>query len=175
MSEQSWFAYIGATAGIVGAVTGIAGAVVAILAFRRTGEIKALDLRLELRRTESTLQSDIQDLLPLLEHAKASRTRLAAAQGGYHSGATAHWLYEWDTDLAEANQLVAGASTLDVDCSVFSQAELEARLVTVHKLQRQVAQLSGKYQSSLAADDSGREQLRADQRVITQARLDGKL
>jgi hypothetical protein len=175
MSEQSWLAYIGAIAGIIGAITGVAGAVVAILAFRRTGEIKALDLRLEVRRAESTLQSDIHDLAPLLERAKTSRTRLAAAQGSCRSGATAHWLPQWDADLAEANQLIAGASALDIDCSAFSQAELEARLVIVHKLQRQVAQLSGKYHSSLAANDAGRAQLRADQRVITQARLDGKL
>ncbi|MBB4133402.1 hypothetical protein [Xanthomonas sp. 3075] len=175
MSEQSWLAYIGAIAGIIGAIIGIVGAVVAIQAFRRTGELKALDLRLELRRTESTLRSDIQDLIPLLELAKKSRTRLAAAQGNFHSAATTHWLCQWDADVAEAKKLVAGASALDIDCSSFSQAELEARLVTVHKLQRQLAQLSGKYQSSLAADDSGREHLRADQRVITQARLDGKL
>ncbi|WP_152984077.1 MULTISPECIES: hypothetical protein [Stenotrophomonas] len=174
MSEQSWLAYIGAIAGIIGAITGIAGAIVAVLAFHRTGELKALDLRLELRRMESTLRSDIQDLIPLLELAKKSRTRLAAAQGNFHSGATTHWLSQWNADLAEANQLAEGASSLDIDCSSFSQAELEARLVTVHKLQCQVVQLSGKYQSSLTADDSGREQLRADQRVITQARLDGK-
>ena len=175
MSEQTWLAYIGAIAGIVGAVTGIAGAVVAVLAFRRTSELKSLDLRLELRRTESTLRSDIQDLVPLLERAKKSRTKLAAAQGSFNSGATAHWLSQWDSDLAEANQLVAGTTALDIDCSGFSQAKLEARLVTVHKLQHQVAQLSGKYDVSLAEDDSGREQLRADQRVITQARLDGKI
>ena len=175
MSEQSWLAYTGAIAGIIGAVTGIAGAVLAFMAFRRTGQLKSLDLRLELRRSESTLHSDIHGLVPLLESAKASRTRLSAAQGAYHSGATKHWLAQWDTDLADANSLVEGASVLDIDCSAFSQAELEARLVTVHKLQRQVVQLAGKYQGSLAADDVGREQLRADQRVITQARLEGKI
>jgi hypothetical protein len=167
MSEQSWLAYTGAIAGIIGAVTGIAGAALAFLAFRRTGQLKALDLRLELRRTESTLQSDIHDLVPLLEIAKASRTRLAVAQGSCNSGATKHWISQWDTDLAGANYLVEGASVLDIDCSKFSQAKLEARLITVHKLQRQVAQLAGKYKSSLLADDAGREQLRADQRVIT--------
>jgi len=173
MSEQSWLAYIGAIAGVIGAITGIAGAVVAVLALRRTSELKALDLRLELRRTESTLRSDIEDLIPLLGLAKKSRTRLAAAQGNFHSGATTDWQSQWDADLAEAKQLVGGASALDIDCSSFSQAELEARLVTVHKLQRQVTQLSGKYQSSLAADDSGREQLQANQRAINQARIDG--
>ena len=175
MSDQNWLAYTGAIAGIIGAITGVAGAFLALLAFRRTGQLKALDLRLELRRTESTLQSDIHDLVSLLQNAKASRTRLAAAQGNYHSGATTHWLSQWDTDFAAANSLVEGASVLDIDCSAFSQAELEARLITIHKLQRQVAQLAGKYQSSLAADDTGRAQLREDQRAITQARLEGKI
>ncbi|MDQ7758172.1 MULTISPECIES: hypothetical protein [Xanthomonas] len=175
MSEQSWLAYAGSIAGMVGGVTGVIGAVVAILAFRRTGEIKALDLRVELRRMESTLRSDIQGLVPLLERAKKSHTRLAAAQGCYRSGAVVHWLSEWDIDFAESNQLVAGASVLDLDCSKFSQKDLETRLVTVYKLQRQVAELSDKYRTCLATDDADRQQLRADQRLITQARLDGKL
>ncbi|NIJ93514.1 hypothetical protein FHT12_002211 [Xanthomonas campestris] len=175
MSEQSWLAYTGAIAGIIGAVTGIAGAVLAFLAFRRTGQLKSLDLRLELRRAEITLHSDIHGLAPLLESAKTSRTRLAAAQGTYNSSATKHWLAQWDADLADASSLIEGASVLDIDCSAFSQAELEARLVTVHKLQRQVALFAGKYQGSLAADDVGREQLRADQQVITQARIEGKI
>ena len=174
MSGESWLAYTGAIAGIVGAVTGIAGAVLAAFALRRTGQLKALDLRLELRRAESSLQSAIYDLVPLLDSAKTSRTRLAAAQGCYQSGATTHWLSEWDIDLADANSLAEGASVLDIDCSRFSQAELEARLITVHKLQGQVAKLSGKYKSSLAVDESGREQLHADQRLITQTRLEKK-
>ena len=90
MSGQSWLAYTGAIAGIVGAITGVAGAILAALALHRTSQLKALDLRLELRRTESTLQSDIHDLIPLMESAKTSRTRLAAAQLCYHSGATTH-------------------------------------------------------------------------------------
>ncbi len=174
MSEPSWLAYTGAVAGIIGAVTGITGAVLAYFAFRRTDQHKALDLRLELRKTESTLRSDIHDLIPLLERAKASRTRLASAQGNYDSGATKHWISQWETDLAEANSLVAESSVLDIDCSGFSQTNLEARLIIVHKLEHQVFQFTNKYRDSLAADDTGREQLQADQRVITQARLESK-
>jgi hypothetical protein len=175
VSEQYWLIYTGAIAGVIGAVTGIAGAVLAFFAFRRTGQLKSLDLRLELRRTEATLQSEILSLVPLLERAKVSRTRLAAAQGSFHSGATKHWLSQWDLDVLEANSLTEGASVLDADCTKFSHAQLETRLITVHKLQGQVSTLSNKYKSSLAADDLGRERLQADQRVITQARIEGKL
>ena len=174
MSEPGWLAYVGAITGGIGAVTGIAGAILGYIGFRRTGQIKALDLRLELRRTESTLREDIHDLLPLLERAKTSRTRLAAAEGRLHA-VTAHWTSHWDTDLAEANSLVAGSSALDVDCSRFSQAELEDRLINIHKLQHKVGRLAQKYQDFLAEDDIGRDHLRENQRVTTQARLDGKL
>jgi hypothetical protein len=175
VSEQNWLIYTAAIAGVIGAVTGIAGAVLAFFAFRRTGQLKALDLRLELRRTEATLQLEILNLIPLLEQAKLSHTRLAAAQGSFHSGATKHWISQWDSDVLEANSLRDGASVLDADCTKFTQAQLEARLINVHKLQGQVSQLTDKYKKSLAADDVGRERLQANQRVITQARIDGKL
>jgi len=167
--------YVGAIAGIIGCGTGISGAVVGFLALRRAREIKALDLRLELRRIEGALRADIGELVPLLERAKRSHSRLAAARGSFNSGATAHWLTQWEIDLACANEFVAGASELDVDIKSFGHMELEDRLITVHKLQRRVSNLAGKYHASLSADDAGRDQLREDQRVITQARLDGKL
>ena len=175
MSEQNWLIYTGAITGVIGAVTGVAGAVLAFFAFRRTSQLKALDLRLELRRTEATLQLEIFNLVPLLEHAKLSHTRLAAAQGSFHSGATKHWISEWDSDILEANALTDGASVLDADCIKLTQPQLVARLINVHKLQGQVSQLSDKYKKSLAADDVARERLQANQRVIMQARIDGKL
>jgi len=174
MSETSWLAYTGAVAGIIGAITGIAGAVTGYYALRRTSELKALDLRVDLRRTESTLRVDIQDLVPLLERAKRSRTRLAAAQGRYRSGAISQWLVEWDADLAEANSLVSGSSVLDVDCTDFAEANLELRLLAVHRLRDQVTRLSKKYIDAIAEDDRGRDHLREDQRAFTQARLEGK-
>lgn len=175
MPEQGWLVYLGAITGVIGTVSGVAGAFFAFKALHRTGELKELDLRLELRRTEATLQAEIRSLGPLLETAKQSRKRLAAAQGNYHSGATAHWLSDWSTDQAEANALLADASVLDIDCSQFTQAQLESRLIAVHRLRNEVLRLSMKYHDSIANDDVGRTQLREDQRLLTQARLDGKL
>ncbi|WP_223573884.1 hypothetical protein [Xanthomonas citri] len=175
MSEQSWLAYAGAVAGVIGAITGVAGALLALLAFRRTGQLKSLDMRLELRRTESTLQSDIHDLLPLLERSKTSRTRLASAQSMLNSGATKHWFSQWSADMAIADELVSSSSVLDVDCFLMSQTELESRLVTVYKLQRRVSDLTNKYEQFLIEDEAGREQVQTNNRLITQARMDGKI
>lgn len=175
MLSQVWLAYIGAIGGLIGALTGIGGLVLAILAFRRTGQIKALDLRLELRSCERLLRSDANDIVHLMEGAKTSHTRLGAAQGTYHSGATQHWLAEWATDLASANSLVAQVTALGTTGNTASQRELETRLNAVQDLQHQLTKLVRKYQDELAKDDVGREQLQADRRVLMQARIEGKL
>lgn len=106
MPNQVWLTYIGAIGGLIGAFTGIGGLVLAILAFRRTGQIKALDLRLDLRLCERSLRSDANDIVHLLEGAKTSHTRFGAARGTYHSGAMQCWLDEWAIDLASAKSLV---------------------------------------------------------------------
>lgn len=174
MSDPIWLDALGAIGGIIGAVAGIGGAIVAYVAIRRTNELKVLDLRLELRRMESTLSAEIDNLIPLLEEAKASRTRLAAAQGAYGSGATKQWVSLWETDMQEAKALLDGASALDVDITMLSRAELEARLIRVHKLQNGVSRLTTKYRGSIAEDDKGRDELQANHRMITQARLEGR-
>lgn len=175
MPSQDWLTYIGAIGGLVGVLSGIGGLVLAILAFRRTGQLKALDLRLELRACERLLHSDADDIVHLLESVKASHSALCAAQGSYHSGAMQHWLAEWAIDLASAKSLVEQVVALGTVGSAMSQAELEVRLNAVQDLQHQLAKLAGKYNSNLAKDDAGRVQLQADHRVAMQARIEGKL
>lgn len=174
MTNQVWLSYIGAIGGLIGALTGIGGLVLGILAFRRTGQLKALDLRLELRRCERILKSDAGDIAKLLESAKASHTRLGAAQGSYHSGAMQHWLTEWDTDLANAKSLTEQVIALDTSSYTTSQRDLEARLCAVQDLQHKLTKLADKYNGSLTKDDDARVQLRADHRVAMQARMEGK-
>jgi hypothetical protein len=175
MAAHDWPTYIGAIGGIVGTLTGIGGLVLGILAFRRTGQLKALDLRLELRGRERLLCSEAAEIVPLLESAKASHTKLGAAQGNYHSGSMQHWLGEWGADMASAKSLQEQVGALGTSPNAMSQAQLEARLNAVQDLQHQLSKLSGNYKESLAKDDAGRVQLRADQRVIAQARIEGKL
>ena len=174
MPSQTWFVYIGAITGVVGCLTGIAGAVLAYLAFRRSGNLKSLDLRMELRRTLAVLQSDSSDLEPLLRSAKGSRSALAAARG-YRDGAMVAWLKQWETDAEHARELVATAASYNVDLSAFTQGQLEQHFSSVHKLQLQIGKLTAKYQASLSADNAGRTQLAADQRAAMQARMEGKI
>jgi hypothetical protein len=76
-------------------------------------------LRLDLRRNEAALHSDIAELGSLLDRAKASYTHLAAARGSYRSGATEHWLSEWTADKTKADELVTAAAAYRSDCAGF--------------------------------------------------------
>ena len=175
MTGEVWLSFAGAIGGLIGALTGIGGVILGALAFRRTGQLKALDLRLELRRCERMLTSEVADIVELLERAKKSHTRLGAAQGSYRSGAMQHWLAEWDTDLANAKLLREQVIALGTASNSMSQGDLEMRLNAVHDLQHKLAKLAGKYNGSLIKDDESRVQLRADQRAAMPARMEGKL
>jgi hypothetical protein len=159
---SDWLAYIGAIGGLIGSATGIAGAVMGYISYRRSEEIKALDLRLELRKAENTLRTAVAELLPLLDSAKMSRTGVAAASGLHESGAMVQWLGEWDADLAAARSLKAGVPGANADYAALTHADLEAKLIAVHALEIRAAQLRDKYRAALADDDKRREQIRAD-------------
>lgn len=156
---HSLFDYVGAIGGIIGTLGGILGSVLGYIGYRRVEQYKALDLRLELRKAELTLRSDIEGLVPQLELAKRSRERLAASRGNLGSGATQAWLAEWETDIAEAREMSAAADNLGFDGAGFTHTQLEERLVKIHVLNRKVTDLAGKYQAALAQDDRDRARL----------------
>lgn len=171
MTLTDVLAGVGAVCGVAGAITGGIGAWYGIKAYRKTDELKALDLRIGLRKSETSLKEIIDDLVPLLDRAKTSRTRLAAAQGNYQSGASKHWLECWESDMLEAQGVVGESNALDIDCAHLSHSELEQRLITVHKLESKVKKLTLKYRDSLAEDDIGRENLRQTNQMLTEVRL----
>lgn len=153
----------------VGAITGIAGAVMGFVSYRRSGQMKALDLRLELRKAVGDLYDSVQTLSSLLERAKRSRTAVSAATG--QTGALQHWQGEFEKDLSAVQRLVAETPYPGATYDSISYSELESRLVSVHQIQSQADRLHEKYRTSLAADDKEREQIRADVRSVTQVRL----
>jgi hypothetical protein len=169
MLEPIWLSYAGAITGAIGAVTGIAGAVMGYIAYRRSEELKALDLRLELRKSENDVHSAIKELPAILEQAKKSRQAVASANGSLGSGALAKWLSEWNEDFTEVKKLETQLSLDSPDYSTFGHVELETKLVTTHGLHTKVSKFQEKYNSMLAADDREREQIRADIRIRTQA------
>ena len=169
MADSNLLPYVGAITGTIGAVTGIAGAVMGFVSYRRSGQMKALDLRLELRKTVDDLHDSVQSLSSLLERAKGSRAAVAAATG--QAGALQHWQGEYEKDLSAAQRLVTETPDPSATYKSLSYSELESRLVSVHQIQSQADRLHAKYRASLAADDKEREQIRADVRSFTQVRI----
>lgn len=159
MADPDLLGYTGAVTGVIGAVTGIAGSVLGYIAYRRSDQLKALDLRLELRKNSSSLVSDANELLPLLGYAKRSKSAVAAATGMYKSGATEKWIGECDEDIAKVKALMDVLPNPDDQHLDLSPTDLETKLVEVHSLQDAVSRFRRKYDDSIATDDKDRAQI----------------
>ena len=174
MSDPVWLSYIGAVTGVIGTITGVAGAIMGYIGLRHSKQLKALDLRLELRKADSDLRAVVQELPPLLELAKKSRDRVAAATGMLRSGALEQWTSVWEEDFAAVRALEAELPDAESDYTSAKPHELESKLVSTHSMASRSARLREKYVERLAADDRERDHIREDLRVRTQANLEGK-
>ncbi len=161
MAEPAWLSYTGAISGIIGAVTGVTGSILGYVAYRRTDQLKTLDLRLELRKSETTLNAVGKELVPLLDYAKNSKKAVSAASGMLGSGAISKWISDWEADRTSAVTLTEGLPSTNDNYSDLSPTELEAKLVQVHSLQSAIDHLKKKYEESVAADDRDREQIKS--------------
>lgn len=153
MAVPDWVSYVSLAGGIVGTVSGC-------LAYRRTGQLKALDLRLELRKADSELRNLVHNLAPRMDYAKRSRERIAAATGGAHSGAMQIWLTEFEADLSSLQEMDAELPQSDESYRSESTATIESKLVMRHKSMIEARSLSAKYESSVAQDDKSRDSIR---------------
>jgi len=171
MSAPSWFTYIGAVTGILGSITGIAGFILGFISFRRSQAIKALDLRLELRKAESDVRADVSRLRDLLERSKQSRTAVSAARGVALGGNVQSWMAAWEIDVKAVGDLLNQLPAPNNEYRKATHRELETKLVEVHALASRGARLREKYIAELAADDRERDHIREDVRTRTQATL----
>lgn len=162
MTNADILAYTGAIAGVVGAATGIAGAILGYIGFKRSAEIKALDLRIELRKAIAVLFEELQELPNVHSHAKKSHTAVAAATGSFYSGAMERWTAQWEADQKSIEAFDLGFADLNVDHSHDDYAKLEAGLVDAHSLLTGVQRLRARLEASVASDDRQRSQLRED-------------
>jgi len=144
------------------------------IAYRRSGEMKALDLRLELRKSENDLRRLVEGLPAQLEKAKKSHVAVASATSMLGSGALKEWSSEWESDLTEVQSLKEELPSTDSNYSSVDHAELEAKLIAIHDLRAKAVQVQEKYQTSLARDDNDREHIRADIRARTTANLESR-
>ncbi len=171
MSDPIWLSYAGVITGTIGAITGIAGATMGYISYRRTGRMKALDLRLELRKSVNDLRSTVESLPSIMEQAKGSRISVLNARGLFRSSIMDQWNAELEKDISAVTLLKSELPDSSATFENLTHSGLEAKLVTVHATQSKAAGLREKYRTSLASDDKEREHIRADQRAHTPAML----
>ncbi len=164
----------GVVSGGVGTVTGIAGAILGYVAYRRSEALKALDLRLELRKAEKDLRRLIEELPSLLQEARGSRAAVLAALGLSNSGTWEAFRGRWESDVKKAEAMASALPKETNDYRGVAHEVLETRLVDVHDEQRGAEALRDEYRSHLAWDEGQRDQIRADQRSRTHAMLSGR-
>jgi hypothetical protein len=162
--------WVGAVTGIVGAITGLAGFVLGCINYRRLQQIKALDLRLELRKQVSDLRAVVESLPDLLEQSRASRITVLAHMGWGPKGppgeeqspsiACKTWMAAWESDFQAAKDLVRKVPDPNETFQHLKHQDLETKLVEVHDVARRATELHDKYRAELAADDKLCDDLR---------------
>jgi hypothetical protein len=159
MAEPHWTSY-------VAMATGIAGAIMGFLGYRRSTLIKALDLRLELRKADNELIACLGKLQELLPYANRSRQAVAAATSGVDSGAMVLWKQGLEADSQRLADMKAQQPDTDATYAGLTPDELESKLVHIHRLQGIAMAMVTKYESALHADDDKRRQIREDWRSV---------
>ena len=165
MPDASWLAVFGAVTGAIGAISGIAGAILGFKGYRRANAVKALDLRLELRRAVSDARSGVEALPRLMGQADLSRRAVLNARGMSRSGVMTAWEQSYAADQQRVGSLNAELPGDGEDHAAMNDhAQLESSLVHIHSLTRSIDELKKKYENELAKDEATRNALRADVR-----------
>ena len=164
MADSDWAGYVGMATGLFGAVMGYVG-------YRRSNQIKALDLRLELRKGLASAHESLSTLRELIDAAAGSRTNVLAARGLGRSGASVAWEQTLTADRAEVDRLAASLRDEAANFTAFTPEQLESELVSVHKVAAGISGLVTKYRDELAADDDARRQLAQNLATINAARM----
>jgi hypothetical protein len=151
-----WVVYVGLVTGIIGSMTGISGAVMGFISYQRTKGMKALDLRLVLRRDEADVQAIASGLPALLEKAGRSRLAIAALDGSIESGAIKAWKADLAADKARVSRLLARVPDVQSNHRELLPEQLETKIIDVHRFRAEVDQVHNKYLAELEADERKR-------------------
>ena len=163
MPDASWLSVFGAVSGAIGTISGVVGAVLGFRGYRRANAVKALDLRLELRKAVSDARSGVEALPRLMGEANRSRRAVLNARGMLRSGVMTVWEESYGADQQQVCSLNAELPCDAEDhAKMNDHAQLESSLVHIHSLNRRIDELKTKYENERAKDEAERNALRAD-------------
>ncbi|MGY5453204.1 hypothetical protein ACVFI8_20005 [Agarivorans sp. MS3-6] len=160
MSDPHWTSYVGMVTGIVGSIAGITGAIVASLSLKKTREIKALDLRLTLKKNVNEFRSlliETEELLPKIDN---SRKRVFSATGKLGSGERKKWEmdFEKDTDSLEVISNTFQRAEKDLDTESYNG--LEHKLDSLNQLKYRLDSIYKKYSDAYQDDEKTRARIK---------------
>lgn len=145
--------------GYVGVVTGVAGMVMGFRGYQRSNQIKALDLRLELRKGLGDSHLALSSLRDLIDYADRSRQAVLAATGMIRSGNQVAWEQAVAADRARIDTLASSLRSEVADYAELSAEQIESEIVSAHRIRTELDALVTRYRGEIAADDRTRERL----------------
>jgi hypothetical protein len=150
--------------GPAGAVTGVIALIISIKNYVRVSELKSLDLRLDLQKSFNNLDIVLSGVEAYFDFVHQSHMRVLSATGRNQSGEMKLFEEEFANDKARLRRLLGTQPRRQANYEKHTPDELEIESVSVHAFQVQVADLRGKYQRLLEADDGRRKEIRAEHR-----------
>lgn len=147
---------VGMITGIIGALSGIAGLVVSVKNYHRVSTIKALDLRLELKKAFNDLDRLRRGLEEFLDSVNQSHEAVMSARGQLSGGAGQIWRKDFADDKATLRRLLGLAPHVQGEYEKLSPSELEAQLVILHRSHGDLKGLREKFERLLEKDDEWR-------------------
>jgi hypothetical protein len=140
-------------------ITGI-GAAVSIAAFWRSGRVRVLDLRTELRKQAAELRLALKDLESTIPFAVESRERVTSVTG--QTGALQGFRQEAETDAAEVKALQAKVAGIEPIPFLAGYDAIEQRVVIAHEVSIRVTMLREKYTLAAEVDAEVRKHRREE-------------
>jgi hypothetical protein len=164
--------WIGIVVSGVSVLIAVYSAAAARRANQRVDQIKALDLRLELRKTLGDTHESLSVLRELIAEAEVSRPRVLSMQGNL-GGALTGFNQMVAADRTRLDAMVAPLPSEVTDYSSHTPEQLEKEIVTVHRIAANLATMNAKYRAELEQDNEARR-MKMHSMNATTAALIGK-
>lgn len=162
VGSPALLSYVSLGLSVLGIVSGCLGTVLGWRGYRRAGKMKALDLRLELRKADAEIRGLVLGLPALLDRAKVSRDSVFAASGRAQSGAMQSYHDELRKDGEHQQRLAQALPAVDPDYRGYSPEALEEELVRRHVVLNEAKGIAAKCERWLADDNQARAQVIAN-------------
>ncbi len=152
MSEPTWISVTGIATGLIGAITGVAGSIMGFVSLKKVNAIKAIDLRIELKKLSSAVRVSLEELDARMRQSDLSRRRSLAARGMFKSSMMDQWQARLEEDQQKVSSLTSEIAKAMADVDALGIEHLEHRLAYMHETLLRIQSLAESYKEALDSD-----------------------